>query len=597
MTTQRTHIMVCGGTGCVSAESLEIVEKFKSELMTAGYSEEVSVIKTGCFGFCGQGPIVKIHPDNVFYVKVGLSDVWEIVNEHIIKGRIVNRLLYEEPETERKLPKHDDMSFYKKQYRIALRNCGLINPEDINEYIAFNGYEALGKALTEYTPEKVLEIMKASGLKGRGGGGFLTGLKWELTRKSVSDQKYIICNADEGDPGAFMDRSILEGDPHSVIEAMAIAGYAIGASEGIIYIRAEYPLAIKRLEVALSQARDYGLLGKQIFETNFSFDIRIKLGAGAFVCGEETALIHSVEGKRGEPTKKPPYPSVEGYNGKPTSVNNVETLANVCPILLKGSDWFSSIGTEKSKGTKVFALAGKVNNVGLVEVPMGTTLREIIYDIGGGIIGGKKFKAVQTGGPSGGVITVADLDTPIDYDSLRAIGSMMGSGGMIVMDEDDCMVNIAKFYLEFTQDESCGKCTPCRLGTKRMYEILDKITKGQGTMEDIDKLRTLGKTVKESALCGLGQTAPNPILSTLEYFYDEYLAHIQDKKCPAGACKALAKYKIDEVKCIGCTACARVCPVDCITGAPKQKHVIDEDKCIACGACYTACKFQAVIRP
>ena len=597
MTTQRTHIMVCGGTGCVSAESLEIVEKFKIELMTAGYSEEVSVIKTGCFGFCGQGPIVKIHPDNVFYVKVGLSDVWEIVNEHIIKGRIVNRLLYEEPETERKLPKHDDMSFYKKQYRIALRNCGLINPEDINEYIAFNGYEALGKALTEYTPEKVLEIMKASGLKGRGGGGFLTGLKWELTRKSVSDQKYIICNADEGDPGAFMDRSILEGDPHSVIEAMAIAGYAIGASEGIIYIRAEYPLAIKRLEVALSQARDYGLLGKQIFETNFSFDIRIKLGAGAFVCGEETALIHSVEGKRGEPTKKPPYPSVEGYNGKPTSVNNVETLANVCPILLKGSEWFSSIGTENSKGTKVFALAGKVNNVGLVEVPMGTTLREIIYDIGGGIVGGKKFKAVQTGGPSGGVITIADLDTPIDYDSLRAIGSMMGSGGMIVMDEDDCMVNIAKFYLEFTQDESCGKCTPCRLGTKRMYEILDKITQGQGTMEDIDKLRTLGKTVKESALCGLGQTAPNPILSTLEYFYDEYLAHIQDKKCPAGACKALAKYKIDEVKCIGCTACARVCPVDCIAGAPKQKHVIDEDKCIACGACYTACKFQAVIRP
>ena len=597
MTTQRTHIMVCGGTGCVSADSLEIVDKFKSELMTAGYSDEVSVIKTGCFGFCGQGPIVKIHPDNVFYVKVGLSDVWEIVNEHIIKGRIVNRLLYSEPETERKLPKHDDMSFYKKQYRIALRNCGLINPEDINEYIAFSGYEALGKALTEYTPEKVLEIMKDSGLKGRGGGGFLTGLKWELTRKSVSDQKYIICNADEGDPGAFMDRSILEGDPHSVIEAMAIAGYAIGASEGIIYIRAEYPLAIKRLEVALSQARDYGLLGKQIFESNFSFDIKIKLGAGAFVCGEETALIHSVEGNRGEPTKKPPYPSVEGYNGKPTSVNNVETLANVPPILLKGAEWFSSIGTEKSKGTKVFALAGKVNNVGLVEVPMGTTLREIIYDIGGGIIGGKKFKAVQTGGPSGGVITAADLDTPIDYDSLRAIGSMMGSGGMIVMDEDDCMVNIAKFYLEFTQDESCGKCTPCRLGTKRMYEILDKITKGQGTMEDINKLRTLGKTVKESALCGLGQTAPNPILSTLEYFYDEYLAHIQDKKCPAGACKALAKYKIDEAKCIGCTACARVCPVECISGAPKQKHVIDEDKCIACGACYTACKFQAVIRP
>lgn len=597
MTTQRTHIMVCGGTGCVSADSLEIVEKFKGALSDAGYSDEVGVIKTGCFGFCGQGPIVKIHPDNVFYVKVSPDDVSEIVGEHIIKGRTVQRLLYQEPETQKKLPKHDEMSFYKKQYRIALRNCGLINPEDINEYIAFNGYEALGKALTEYTPDKVIEIMKASGLRGRGGGGFSTGLKWELTRKTVSDQKYVICNADEGDPGAFMDRSILEGDPHSVLEAMALAGYAIGAQEGIIYIRAEYPLAIKRLEVAIAQAREYGLLGKQIFETNFSFDIKIKLGAGAFVCGEETALIHSVEGNRGEPTKKPPYPAVEGYNRKPTVVNNVETLANVAPIILKGAEWFSSIGTEKSKGTKVFALAGKVNNVGLVEVPMGTTLREIIYDIGGGIIGGKKFKAVQTGGPSGGVITTLDLDTPIDYESLRAIGSMMGSGGMIVMDEDDCMVNIAKFYLEFTQDESCGKCTPCRLGTKRMFEILDKITKGEGTMDDITKLRTLGKTVKESALCGLGQTAPNPILSTLEYFYDEYLAHIQDKRCPAGACKALAKYKIIEEKCIGCTACARVCPVSCISGAPKQKHVIDEEKCIACGACYTACKFQAVLRP
>jgi len=589
--------MVCGGTGCVSADSLEIVEKFKGALSDAGYSDEVGVIKTGCFGFCGQGPIVKIHPDNVFYVKVSPDDVAEIVGEHIIKGRTVQRLLYQEPETQKKLPKHDEMSFYKKQYRIALRNCGLINPEDINEYIAFNGYEALGKALTEYTPDKVIEIMKASGLRGRGGGGFSTGLKWELTRKTVSDQKYVICNADEGDPGAFMDRSILEGDPHSVLEAMALAGYAIGAQEGIIYIRAEYPLAIKRLEVAIAQAREYGLLGKQIFETNFSFDIKIKLGAGAFVCGEETALIHSVEGNRGEPTKKPPYPAVEGYNRKPTVVNNVETLANVAPIILKGAEWFSSIGTEKSKGTKVFALAGKVNNVGLVEVPMGTTLREIIYDIGGGIIGGKKFKAVQTGGPSGGVITTLDLDTPIDYESLRAIGSMMGSGGMIVMDEDDCMVNIAKFYLEFTQDESCGKCTPCRLGTKRMFEILDKITKGEGTMDDITKLRTLGKTVKESALCGLGQTAPNPILSTLEYFYDEYLAHIQDKRCPAGACKALAKYKIIEEKCIGCTACARVCPVSCISGAPKQKHVIDEEKCIACGACYTACKFQAVLRP
>ena len=597
MATQRTHIMVCGGTGCVSADSLEIVDLFKKEIEAAGYTEEVSVIKTGCFGFCGQGPIVKIHPDNVFYVKVHMNDVKEIVAEHIIKGRRVERLLYKEPETQISLSKHDEMSFYKKQYRIALRNCGLINPEDVNEYIAFNGYEALGRALTEYTPDKVIEIVKASGLRGRGGGGFSTGLKWELTRKSVSAEKYIICNADEGDPGAFMDRSILEGDPHSVIEAMAIAGYAIGAQEGIVYIRAEYPLAIKRLETALAQAREYGLLGKNIFGTDFSFDIQIKLGAGAFVCGEETALIHSVEGKRGEPTKKPPFPAVEGFNKKPTSVNNVETFANIAPIILKGSEWFSSIGTEKSKGTKVFALAGKVNNVGLVEVPMGTTLREIIYDIGGGIINGKKFKAVQTGGPSGGVITIEDLDTPIDYESLKNIGSMMGSGGMIVMDEDDCMVNIAKFYLEFTQDESCGKCTPCRIGTKRMYEILDKITKGQGTMADIERLSTLGKTIKESALCGLGQTAPNPVLSTLHYFYDEYLAHIQDKRCPAGACKALAKYKVIEEKCIGCTACARVCPVNCISGAPKQKHVIDEEKCIACGACYTACKFQAILKP
>ena len=448
MSIQRTHIMVCGGTGCVSAQSLEIVDALKNKLDQTGYGEEVSVIKTGCFGFCGQGPIIKIHPDNVFYVQVTLNDVEEIIDEHIIKGRTVQRLLYKEPETQKILPKHDEMSFYKKQYRIALRNCGLINPEDINEYIAFGGYEALGRAITDLTPEAVIDIVKESGLRGRGGGGFPTGLKWEFTRKPVSDQKYVICNADEGDPGAFMDRSILEGDPHSVLEAMAIAGYAIGASEGIIYIRAEYPLAIKRLEIAISQAREFGLLGTQIFDSNFNFDVHIKLGAGAFVCGEETALIHSVEGNRGEPTKKPPYPSIEGYNKKPTSVNNVETFANVPPILIKGAEWFKSIGTEKSKGTKVFALAGKINNVGLVEVPMGTTLREIIYDIGGGIIDGKAFKAVQTGGPSGGVITVADLDTPIDYESLKAIGSMMGSGGMIVMDEDDCMVNIAKFYLE-----------------------------------------------------------------------------------------------------------------------------------------------------
>lgn len=597
MPTQRTHVMVCGGTGCVSAQSLEMVDALKARLAEKGYEDEVTVIKTGCFGFCGQGPIIKIHPDNVFYVQVGLNDINEIIDEHIIKGRTVSRLLYKEPETQKTLPKHDDMGFYKKQYRIALRNCGLINPEDINEYIAFSGYEALGKVLTEMSPMEVIQIVKDSGLRGRGGGGFSTGLKWQLTHKTSSDQKYVICNADEGDPGAFMDRSILEGDPHSVIEAMAIAGYAIGASKGIVYIRAEYPLAIKRLEVALEQAREYGLLGQDIFETGFHFDIDIKLGAGAFVCGEETALIHSVEGNRGEPTKKPPYPSVEGYHKKPTSVNNVETFANIPPIILKGAEWFHSIGTETSKGTKVFALAGKVNNVGLVEVPMGTTLREIIYDIGGGIIHGKAFKAVQTGGPSGGVITVADLDTPIDYESLKAIGSMMGSGGMIVMDEDDCMVNIAKFYLEFTEDESCGKCTPCRLGTKRMFEILEKITEGKGEMEDITKLRELGLAIKDSALCGLGQTAPNPVLSTLDYFYDEYLAHIKDHKCPAGACKALAKYSIIAENCIGCTACKRVCPVNCIEGSPKQVHVIDEAACIACGACFTACRFNAVLVP
>lgn len=597
MPKQRTHVMVCGGTGCVSAQSLEMVDLFKKKLEETGYNEEITVLKTGCFGFCGQGPIIKIHPDNVFYVKVTLNDIEEIVKEHIIKGRIVERLLYQEPETNKPLPKHDDMGFYKKQYRISLRNCGLINPEDIDEYIAFNGYEALGHALLNMTPQDVIDVVKESGLRGRGGGGFPTGLKWELTRKPKADQKYVICNADEGDPGAFMDRSILEGDPHSVIEAMALAGYAIGASEGIVYIRAEYPLAIKRLQVALNQAREYGLLGTNIFGSDFNFDIWIKLGAGAFVCGEETALIHSVEGNRGEPTKKPPYPSIEGYKKKPTSVNNVETFANVPPILLKGADWFKSIGTEHSKGTKVFALAGKVNNVGLVEVPMGTTLREIIYDIGGGITDGKAFKAVQTGGPSGGVITVEDLDTPIDYESLKAIGSMMGSGGMIVMDEDDCMVNIAKFYLEFTQDESCGKCTPCRVGTKRMFEILETITEGKGTLEDITRLEQLGQSIKDSALCGLGQTAPNPVLSTLHFFKDEYLAHINDKKCPAGACQALSKYKIIEEKCIGCTACARVCPVNCIDGKAKEKHVIREDECIACGACFTACRFDAVIKP
>jgi len=489
------------------------------------------------------------------------------------------------------------MNFYKKQYRIALRNCGLIDPEDVQEYIGFGGYEALGVALTDMTPEQVCEAVHKSGLRGRGGGGFPTGLKWDITRKVQGETKYILCNADEGDPGAFMDRSILEGDPHTVLEAMAIGAYAIGANYGIIYIRAEYPLAIKRLEIAMDQAREFGLLGKNIFGSGFDFDIEIKYGAGAFVCGEETALIHSVEGARGEPTKKPPFPSESGYWGKPSCVNNVETFANIPPIILKGPEWFASIGTEKSKGTKVFALAGKINNVGLVEVPMGTTLREIIYDIGGGIKDGKAFKAVQTGGPSGGVITVADLDTPIDYDSLKGIGSMMGSGGMIVMDEDNCMVDIAKFYLDFTQDESCGKCTPCRVGTKRMFEILDRISKGEGVMEDLDNLEQLGRMIKDTALCGLGQTAPNPVLSTMHFFRDEYVDHIEKKHCKTGSCKGLAKYVIDPDKCIGCTACKRVCPVDCIEGNVKEVHVIDESKCIKCGACFDVCKFDAVIKP
>lgn len=591
------NIMVCGGTGCVSSESNKIIDSFNEQLQKIGYDSEIQVIKTGCFGFCGQGPIVKIHPDNVFYVKVKLSDVSEIIQEHIIKGRKVTRLLYEEPSKKKLIEEHKDMPFYKKQLRIALRNCGLINPENINEYIAFQGYEALGTVLTEYTREKLIDEIKASGLRGRGGGGFPTGLKWEITKQSPGKEKYIICNADEGDPGAFMDRSILEGDPHSIIEAMAIGGYAIGASKGIVYIRAEYPLAIKRLEIALEQAREMGFLGKDIFDSGFNFDIDIKLGAGAFVCGEETALIHSVEGKRGEPTYKPPFPSVSGYKGKPTCVNNVETFANIPPIILEGAKWFSSIGTETSKGTKVFALAGKINNVGLVEVPMGTTLREIIYEIGGGIRHGRGFKAVQTGGPSGGVITSADLDTPIDYEQLKAIGSMMGSGGMIVMDDTDCMVNIAKFYLEFTQDESCGKCTPCRVGTKRMFEVLDRITKGEGTAEDLDNLKQLGAMIKDTALCGLGQTAPNPVLSTMKYFKEEYEQHVLDKYCKTGECKALSKYMIKSEKCIGCTACARKCPVNCISGKVKEVHVIDQTKCIKCGACFEACKFEAVIRP
>jgi len=592
----RTHLMVCGGTGCISSGADTLITELENILVQKGYDKEVKVVKTGCFGFCGQGPIVKVHPDNVFYVQVQAADAKDIIEEHVIKGRHVDRLLYVEPIENQKMDLHRDMPFYKKQLRIALRNCGMIDPENITEYIAFRGYEALANVLT-MKREDAVKVVKDSGLRGRGGGGFSTGMKWELTMRSPGDQKYIICNADEGDPGAFMDRSILEGDPHSVLEAMAIGGYIIGATKGIIYIRAEYPLAIHRLEVAIAQAREYGLLGKDLFGSGFDFDIEIKLGAGAFVCGEETALIHSVEGKRGEPTKKPPFPSESGYLNKPTCVNNVETFANIAPIFLNGAEWFASIGTEKSKGTKVFALAGKVNNVGLVEVPMGTTLREIIYEIGGGIQNDRAFKAVQTGGPSGGVITVADLDTPIDYDSLKAIGSMMGSGGMIVMDEDNCMVDIAKFYLDFTKDESCGKCTPCRVGTKRMLEILERITEGHGTAEDLDNLQALAYMIKDSALCGLGQTAPNPVLSTMKYFREEYENHVFNKRCATGSCKALAKYSIIADKCIGCTACARVCPVNCISGKVKEVHVIDQDKCIGCGACFNACKFSAVLKP
>jgi len=590
----RMHVLVCGGTGCVSSDSMKIVENFKKQIKAAGLAEEVQVVATGCFGFCEKGPIVKIHPDNILYVEVKPEDTQEIVNEHCIKGRTVDRLLYVEPTFEQRISEQKDMPFYKKQLRIALRNCGAIDPENIDEYIAADGYQALGKILTDMTPAQVVDTVKLSGLRGRGGGGFPTGMKWDFASRYSADQKYVICNADEGDPGAFMDRSILEGDPHSVLEAMAIAGYAIGATKGYIYIRAEYPLAIKRLEIAIKQAYDYGLLGKDLFDSGFDFDIQLRFGAGAFVCGEETSLIKSIEGQRGEPTNKPPFPAEKGLWQKPTIVNNVETLANVPVIFLKGAEWFSSVGTAKSKGTKVFALAGKVNNVGLVEVPMGMTLREIIYDIGGGIKGGKEFKAVQTGGPSGGCITAANLDTPIDYDNLIAIGSMMGSGGMIVMDEDDCMVNIAKFYLEFTMDESCGKCTACRVGNKRLHEMLTRITEGKATPDCIEELKELSVIIKDTALCGLGQTSPNPVLSTINHFIDEYKAHVFEKRCPAGVCQALSVYTIIEDKCIGCTACARACPVKCISGSVKKPHVIDQSKCIKCGACLKACAFSAV---
>ena len=587
------YILVCGGTGCRASHSEHIITALRKELDEAGLSDQVQVIRTGCFGFCEQGPIVKTVPDNTFYVSVKPEDAEAIVREHIIKGRKVERLLYVAPDTGRHVSDSKHMEFYKPQVRIALRNCGFIDPENINEYIARDGYAALGKVL-EMRPEEVIREIMDSGLRGRGGGGFPTGLKWKITREVQADQKYVVCNADEGDPGAFMDRSILEGDPHSIIEAMAINGYCTGASKGMIYIRAEYPLAIHRLEVAIAQAREDGLLGDDIMGTGFSFDIEIRYGAGAFVCGEETALIHSMEGKRGEPTVKPPFPSESGYKGQPTNVNNVETYANIPPIILRGAKWFSSIGTEKSKGTKVFALAGKVNNVGLIEVPMGTTLREVIFDIGGGIKNGKKFKAVQTGGPSGGCLTEKHLDTPIDYDNLLASGSMMGSGGMIVMDEDDCMVSVAKFYLEFTVEESCGKCTPCRIGNKRLLEILDRITKGKGTEEDLTELKNLAGVIRDSSLCALGQTAPNPVLSTMDNFWDEYVAHVRDKSCPAHQCRDLMSYVIDPKVCKGCSLCSRVCPTNAISGVLKQPYSIDQTVCIKCGTCMDKCKFGAI---
>ena len=591
----RAHVLICGGTGCTSSGSVAIQETLAKQLKEKGLEDEVKIVQTGCFGLCALGPVMIVYPEGTFYSRVTPEDVEEIVEEHLLKGRIVERLVYSDTDDENATETSlNDTTFYKKQKRVALRNCGVINPEVIDEYIGEGGYQALGKVLTEMTPEEVIKTILDSGLRGRGGGGFPTGLKWKLAAGNQADQKYVCCNADEGDPGAFMDRSVLEGDPHVVLEAMAIAGYAIGASQGYIYVRAEYPIAVHRLQIAINQAREYGLLGKNIFDTGFDFDIDIRLGAGAFVCGEETALMTSIEGNRGEPRPRPPYPAVKGLFGKPTILNNVETYANIPQIILNGAEWFASMGTEKSKGTKVFALGGKINNTGLVEVPMGTTLREVIEEIGGGIPNGKKFKAAQTGGPSGGCIPAEHLDIPIDYDNLISIGSMMGSGGLIVMDEDNCMVDIAKFFLEFTVDESCGKCTPCRVGTRRLLEILEKITSGKGTLEDIDKLEELAAYIKANSLCGLGQTAPNPVLSTLRYFRDEYVAHVVDKKCPAGVCKDLLQYTIIEDKCKGCSACSRKCPVGAISGEIKSPFVIDQNKCIKCGACIETCKFGAI---
>ena len=592
----RSHVLVCGGTGCTSSNSAAIIEALETQIAEKGLSEEIKVIRTGCFGLCALGPIMIVYPEGSFYSQVKVEDIPEIVEEHLLKGRIVTRLLYDETVTETEVKSLNDTTFYAKQQRVALRNCGVIDPENIDEYIAYDGYQALAKCLTEYKPEDVINVIKESGLRGRGGGGFPTGLKWSFCAANAADQKYVVCNADEGDPGAFMDRSVLEGDPHCIIEAMAICGYAVGATEGYVYVRAEYPIAVNRLQIAIDQAKEYGLLGKNIFNSGFDFDLHIRLGAGAFVCGEETALMTSIEGNRGEPRPRPPFPAVKGLFGKPTVENNVETFANVPQIILKGADWFASMGTEKSKGTKVFALGGKINNTGLVEVPMGTTLREVIEEIGGGIPNGKKFKAAQTGGPSGGCIPASLMDTPIDYDNLTAIGCMMGSGGLIVMDEDNCMVDIAKFFLDFTVDESCGKCTPCRIGTKRLREMLEKITDGKATLKDLDELEELCYYIKENSLCGLGQTAPNPVLATLKFFRDEYIAHVVDKTCPAGVCKKLVKYEIVADACKGCTLCSRKCPVGAISGTVKNPHVIDSNKCIKCGVCMDSCKFGAIIK-